>query len=53
MICKCKPKGHYLRKYGNPKMVVALDMEKIQNFGRQILETLKFLHDKGFPYGEA
>ena len=52
VICKCKPKGHYLRKYGNPKVVTALDMEKIQSFGRQILETLKFLHDKGFPYGK-
>ena len=52
LICRCKPKGHYLRKYCNPKAVMALDMERIQNFGRQILETLKFLHDKGFPYGE-
>ncbi|KAL8597509.1 hypothetical protein ACOMHN_047736 [Nucella lapillus] len=51
MICRCRPKGHYLRKYGNPKVVTALDMMQVQNFGRQILDTLKFLHDKGFPYG--
>lgn len=51
MICRCKPKGHYLRKYCNPKQVYALTMGQVQNFGRQILETLKFLHEKGFPYG--
>ncbi|XP_070193704.1 PX domain-containing protein kinase-like protein isoform X2 [Littorina saxatilis] len=51
MICRCKPKGHYLKKYCNPKMLNPLDMAQIQSFGRQILETLKFLHDKGFPYG--
>lgn len=51
MICRCKFKGHYLRKYANPKQVTTLDMERIQSFGRQILETLKYLQDKGFPYG--
>ncbi|KAK7503656.1 hypothetical protein BaRGS_00005195, partial [Batillaria attramentaria] len=51
MICRCKPKGHYLRKYCNPKQVYPLTMGQVQNFGRQVLETLKFLHDKGFPYG--
>lgn len=52
MICRCKLKGHYLRKYASPKQVIALDMDRIRNFGRQILETLKYMNDKGFPYGE-
>jgi hypothetical protein len=52
MICRCKPKAHYLRKYASPKQVVALDMDRIRNFGRQILETLKYMNDKGFPYGK-
>ncbi|XP_025106692.1 PX domain-containing protein kinase-like protein isoform X2 [Pomacea canaliculata] len=51
MICRCKFKGHYLKKYARPKLMSTLNMEQIQNFGRQILETLKFLHEKGFPYG--
>ncbi|BFZ08585.1 hypothetical protein BsWGS_11624 [Bradybaena similaris] len=51
MICKCKPKGTYLHKYSNPKAVVQLDFDTIKTFGRQILEALKFLQEKGFPYG--
>lgn len=53
MICRCKFKGHYLKKYARPKLMSTLNMEQIQNFGRQILETLKFLHEKGFPYGQS
>lgn len=52
MICKCKPKGTYLHKYSNPKAVMQLDFDTIKTFGRQILEALKFLQEKGFPYGE-
>ncbi|XP_012938998.1 PX domain-containing protein kinase-like protein isoform X2 [Aplysia californica] len=50
-LCKCKPKGNYMTKYGNPKKRMPLDIGAVKTFGRQILEALKFLHDKGFPYG--
>ncbi|CAL1544540.1 unnamed protein product [Lymnaea stagnalis] len=51
VICKCKSKGTYLKKYSNPKAVTSLDFGTVKIFGRQILEALKFLQDKGFPYG--
>ncbi|KAH9512832.1 hypothetical protein Btru_036707 [Bulinus truncatus] len=51
LICKCKPKGLYLKKYSTPKNVNIFDFGTIKMFGRQILEALKFLQDKGFPYG--
>ncbi|XP_071807254.1 PX domain-containing protein kinase-like protein isoform X1 [Asterias amurensis] len=50
-ICKSKPKHHYLRKYCNPKSYAALDLTTMRTYGRQILEALKFLHEKGIPYG--
>ncbi|KAI0234426.1 PX domain-containing protein kinase-like protein [Lamellibrachia satsuma] len=51
VICKAWPKTHYLKKYGTPKMALPCVMEAIQLFGKQILSTLKYLHDKGLPYG--
>ncbi|KAJ7336032.1 hypothetical protein OS493_013406 [Desmophyllum pertusum] len=50
-LCKAKPKLNQLKKYGNPKSRAVLHEQNIQLFGRQILEALKFLHDKGIPYG--
>ncbi|XP_062842392.1 PX domain-containing protein kinase-like protein [Trichomycterus rosablanca] len=50
-ICKVKPKEPFLKKYCNPKKIQGLEIHQIKTFGRQILEALKFLHDKGFPYG--
>ncbi|TRZ01606.1 hypothetical protein DNTS_022963, partial [Danionella cerebrum] len=50
-IYKVKPKEPFLKKYCNPKKIQGLEPEQIRNYGRQILEALKFLHDKGFPYG--
>uniref|UniRef100_A0A4W3JJN6 PX domain containing serine/threonine kinase n=1 Tax=Callorhinchus milii TaxID=7868 RepID=A0A4W3JJN6_CALMI len=50
-ICKAKPKDPFLKKYCNPKKIQGLDLQQIKTFGRQILEILKFLHEKGFPYG--
>ncbi|XP_038054401.1 PX domain-containing protein kinase-like protein isoform X1 [Patiria miniata] len=50
-ICKAKPKHHYLRKYCHPKSYTAFNMMNIKTYGRQILEALKFLHEKGIPYG--
>uniref|UniRef100_A0A672KY58 PX domain-containing protein kinase-like protein n=1 Tax=Sinocyclocheilus grahami TaxID=75366 RepID=A0A672KY58_SINGR len=50
-ICKVKPKEPFLKKYCNPKKIQGLEQQQIRTYGRQILEALKFLHDKGFPYG--
>ncbi|XP_068713818.1 PX domain-containing protein kinase-like protein [Montipora foliosa] len=50
-LCNAKPKLSQLRKYGNPKNRGALHEQHIQLFGRQILEALRFLHEKGIPYG--
>ncbi|KAJ8302273.1 hypothetical protein KUTeg_021260 [Tegillarca granosa] len=49
-LCKCKPKNNYLKKYANPKITQNLDIGAIKMFGKQILETLKFLTEKGLPY---
>ncbi|GFO45019.1 mitochondrial ribonuclease p protein 1 homolog, partial [Plakobranchus ocellatus] len=51
VIYKCKLKNNYMRKYSPAKQYVAPDMTFVKQSGRQILEALKFLHDKGFPYG--
>ncbi|XP_015277623.1 PREDICTED: PX domain-containing protein kinase-like protein isoform X3 [Gekko japonicus] len=51
LIYKAKPKDPFLKKYCNPKKIQGLELQQIKTFGRQILEVLKFLHDKGFPYG--
>uniref|UniRef100_A0A8D0DVB1 PX domain-containing protein kinase-like protein n=1 Tax=Salvator merianae TaxID=96440 RepID=A0A8D0DVB1_SALMN len=51
LIYKAKPKDPFLKKYCNPKKIQGLELHQIKTFGRQILEVLKFLHDKGFPYG--
>ncbi|XP_023655405.1 PX domain-containing protein kinase-like protein isoform X1 [Paramormyrops kingsleyae] len=50
-ICKVKPREPFLKKYCNPKKIQGLELQQIRTFGRQILEVLKFLHDKGIPYG--
>ncbi|ERE88415.1 PX domain-containing protein kinase-like protein [Cricetulus griseus] len=49
--CVAKPKDPFLKKYCNPKKIQGLELQQIKTYGRQILEVLKFLHDKGFPYG--
>uniref|UniRef100_G3W0J2 PX domain-containing protein kinase-like protein n=1 Tax=Sarcophilus harrisii TaxID=9305 RepID=G3W0J2_SARHA len=51
LIYKAKPKDPFLKKYCNPKKTQGLELQQIKAFGRQILEALKFLHEKGFPYG--
>ncbi|KAL4655825.1 PX domain-containing protein kinase-like protein isoform X1 [Arapaima gigas] len=50
-IYKVKPKEPFLKKYCNPKKIQGLELQQIRTYGRQILEVLKFLHDKGFPFG--
>uniref|UniRef100_A0A8C6YWU3 PX domain containing serine/threonine kinase like n=1 Tax=Nothoprocta perdicaria TaxID=30464 RepID=A0A8C6YWU3_NOTPE len=51
LIYKAKPKDPFLKKYCNPKKIQGLELQQIKSYGRQILEVLKFLHEKGFPYG--
>lgn len=51
MICGAKPRQSFLKKYGNPKGHKPLEVTLVSLYGRQILEALKFLHDKGLPYG--
>ncbi|XP_071017895.1 PX domain-containing protein kinase-like protein isoform X1 [Oncorhynchus clarkii lewisi] len=51
LICKVKPKEAFMRKYCIQKKMQGLELQQIRTYGRQILEVLRFLHDKGFPYG--
>ena len=53
LICKCKPKGHFLKKYGNPKSYSVVEPVAIKTFGKQILLTLKYLQEKCIPYGKT
>ena len=41
----------YLRKYGRNKVTPVTEGD-IRLYGKQILTTLKLLHDKGFAYGK-
>ncbi|XP_022128535.2 PX domain-containing protein kinase-like protein isoform X3 [Pieris rapae] len=40
----------YLAKYGNPKVRKPFTTGQIAHYGYQILQALKFLHDKGLPH---
>ncbi|NXY44394.1 PXK protein, partial [Ceuthmochares aereus] len=51
LIYKARPKDPFLKKYCNPKKIQGLELQQIKTYGKQILEVLKFLHEKGFPYG--
>lgn len=51
IICHCKPRLAFLKKYSNPKLRCALPSTKIISIATQILHGLAFLHDKGIPYG--
>ncbi|XP_026763124.2 PX domain-containing protein kinase-like protein isoform X2 [Galleria mellonella] len=42
---------NYLSKYGNPKVRKPLTDGQISHYGYQMLQALKFLHDKGLPHG--
>ncbi|XP_047519458.1 PX domain-containing protein kinase-like protein isoform X2 [Pieris napi] len=43
----------YLAKYGNPKVRKPFTTGQIAHYGYQILQALKFLHDKGLPHGHV
>ncbi|XP_049876619.1 PX domain-containing protein kinase-like protein isoform X2 [Pectinophora gossypiella] len=42
---------NHLAKYGNPKVRKPFTTGQLAHYGYQILEALKFLHDKGIPHG--
>lgn len=47
-LCKTKPtKASFLKKYCSPKTVSHFAPSEVRQIGRQILEMLKFLHEKG------
>lgn len=50
-LCGAKPRQSFLKKYGCPKGHKRLPADQIARYGRQILEALHFLHEKGLPYG--
>ena len=42
-----------MKKYAQPPPKLArLDLPAIKLFGRQLLEILNLLHEKGLPYGK-
>lgn len=51
LLCASNPLNAFSVKYGNTKGRIALPLEEIAIYSRQILEALKFLHSKGLPYG--
>jgi PX domain-containing protein kinase-like protein len=44
-------KSTYANKYSNPKQSKPFTIGQIAYYGYQILIALKFLHEKGLPYG--
>jgi hypothetical protein len=53
LLCTAKPKLQFMKKYGNPKQYRPLSPSDMACFGRQILEVLRFLSEKGLPFGMA
>ncbi len=47
------PKRDYLSKYSQPARTITMTASRIKQYGRQILEALNFLADKGFVMGES
>ncbi|CAH2264127.1 jg10298 [Pararge aegeria aegeria] len=41
----------YLAKYGNPKVRKPFTNGQLSHYGYQVLQALKFLHDKGLAHG--
>jgi hypothetical protein len=42
-----------MKKYGNPRQYRPLSESDMACFGRQILEVLRFLSEKGLPFGKT
>jgi PX domain-containing protein kinase-like protein len=53
LLCTSKPKLQFMKKYGNPRQYKPLSPSDMAFFGRQILEVLRFLGEKGLPFGKA
>lgn len=53
LLCGSQPKSLFLQKYGNPNGRNALAVRDIALWSRQILEALRFLHEKGMPFGHC
>lgn len=51
LLCGSQPLNAFSIKYGNTKGRIALPLDDLAVYSRQILEALKFLHSKGLPYG--
>lgn len=51
VICRVKPKGNWLKKYGRPKVVTPCQFHDIRVLAKQVLEATKYLHDKGLYHG--
>lgn len=51
LIYGSKPKLNFFKKYGAPKHTKPLHFNEVSLFGKQILETLLFFHEKGMPFG--
>lgn len=53
LLCGSQPKSLFLQKYGNPNGRSALPVHDIAMWSRQILEALRFLHERGMPFGHC
>jgi len=51
LIYRVEPKSHVLQKYSQPAKGRFLSIADIRKFGRQVLEALNFLLEKGFVLG--
>lgn len=51
MLCGSQPLNTFSSKYGTTRGRIALPLDELALYSRQILEALKFLHGKGLPYG--
>jgi len=51
VLCTAKPKQQFMKKYGNPRQYRPLSESDTACFGRQILEVLRFLSEKGLHFG--
>ncbi|XP_022193241.2 PX domain-containing protein kinase-like protein [Nilaparvata lugens] len=51
VVCHCKPRLPFLKKYASPKQCSALPLPLIISTAYQILQALLYLKSKGVPYG--
>lgn len=52
-LCGAQPRQTFLQKYGNPKGRQALPLPEVALWTRQILEALRWLHERGMPSGHV